>query len=372
MVDHRIARDPAVAPRRPLRAVAIVAAAFVVISLITGLQLFAARRASHEPGTLAAALLFGAATWSIWAVAAPGIAFLGERFDFAPGRRLQSTVVHLAAALACIIPSTWIITMAGFALYSSPADPLPRAIVIWRSMLTSARSQLSLVIYVAILALARAVAIWRQLKEREVQASRLEAHATRARLEALGTRLQPHFLFNTLHTIGALIDEDPPLARGVLVQLGDLLRDVLAGPSEVEAPLHEELALLRRYLDIEQIRFADRLQVEMVTAPDALDLLVPRLLLQPLVENALRHGLAPRSEGGMLRLHASVMDGRLRLRVWNNGIPLTETRRDGIGLTTTRERLHTRHGSDAMLVLRAADDGGVESLIEMPASVTPR
>ncbi len=344
--------------------IGFVAATFALLSAVSSLQIYIARVAAHEPGSPALTSLMGSATWVVWALFAPGILWLGRRFDFRPGRRALSIGVHLAGLLVCHLPSAFLVTWLGFKLFS-PNEP-PSAELFRQALFTSSRLQLSLILYAAILGLGYAVRLWHTLRERDLQASRLQAQAAQARLEALATRLHPHFLFNTLHAVGALIAEDPVLARTMLVQLGDLLRDLLADPTEIEVTLRDELALLRRYLDIEQIRFADRLRIEVAAPEDTLRLLVPRLLLQPLVENALRHGLAPKGSGGLLRFEASRSNGTLTLRVWNDGIPLAEGYRSGIGLSTTKERLLTRHGAQATLALRSAG-GGVETVVELPA-----
>jgi hypothetical protein len=345
-------------------AVIIAATTFTLLALMSALQIYLTRRAFHEPGTLSAALAMGAAVWGTWALFTPGIVALGRRWNFDTGHRVVSTFVHGAALAGCHIVNAWCTTWLSSLLYEP--TKMPTVAQAWRATLTSSRQQLALFVYAAILGLDRALQMWRALEERELQASRLEAQTTRARLEALATRLQPHFLFNALHAIGALIDENPRLARTVVAELGDLLRDVLAEPQEIEISLKEELALLRRYLGIEQMRFSDRLRTEIIVPDDLLSLRVPRLLLQPLVENGLRHGIAPRGVGGSLRLEASRVGDRLRLGIWNDGAPLAAAHSEGLGLKTTRERLGTRYGGSATLLLRSAPGGGVETVVELP------
>ncbi|MEZ4457584.1 MAG: histidine kinase, partial [Gemmatimonadales bacterium] len=168
-----------------------------------------------------------------------------------------------------------------------------------------------------------------------------------------------------LHAAGALIEESPEKARAMLVELGDLLRRLLADPEVVEVSLADELELLEHYLAIERIRFADRLVVETVVPPDLGTVRVPRLLLQPLVENALRHGLARRAGPGRVRISGRRDGAVIRLRVWNDGV-LDPEARDGHGLAMTRARLTARFGDAAGLTLAAAD-GGVAAEILLPA-----
>ncbi len=230
----------------------------------------------------------------------------------------------------------------------SPDEPFPWS-ELPRQFYSGTRFQMGVLLYGAILGLGRGLDAWRRLGEREAQAERLEAQATAARLEALASRLHPHFLFNALHTVGALIDEEPARARHLLAELGDLLRDVLAEPAATEVPLDEELRLLHRYLAIEEARFADRLRVELDPPGVLADVPVPRLLLQPLVENALRHGIAPRAAGGTVRLGFSTDGGQLVITVANDGTAVRQPIREGVGLGTTRERLATRYGGRASL-----------------------
>lgn len=153
----------------------------------------------------------------------------------------------------------------------------------------------------------------------------------------------------------------------MLAQLGDLLRDALAPTDAGDVRVDEELQLLGRYLAIEETRFADRLHVAWDIESSTTSLSVPRFLLQPIAENALRHGLAPKTGRGQLRVTVTRDGERLRLVIWNDGLPLSPVVREGVGLSTTRERLQTRYGDAASLELRAAPDGGVSTTIVVPA-----
>ncbi len=355
------------ARRRAPTTVTLLTVAVAVLIILSAMQLYVARRASHESVTISSVLLLGLATWVGWALAAPVILALGRRFDFRRGHRWTSAAVHAGFFVACYVPIMALVLFAGNAVWGDGRG-IPFAAIV-QQVFASTRLQLGLLIYVVVFGLGRAMSIWDALRERELQASRLEAQAAEARLQALAARLHPHFLFNTLHAIGALVDEDPPRARAMMAQLGELLRDVLAEPATQDISLREEIVLLRRYLDVEQIRFADRLRVEQVVPLELLAARVPRFLLQPLAENALRHGIAPRARGGVLRITARQSNGSLRLSVWNDGVPLTAERPERLGLATTRERLATRYGQAANLQLRSAD-GGVEAVIDLPLEVT--
>ena len=204
--------------------------------------------------------------------------------------------------------------------------------------------------------------------------ARLEAQVAHSRLEALKLQLHPHFLFNALHSIGALVRTGRSAdAVRVSANLGELLRRLLDEAAVQEVRLHDELALTRQYLDIESVRFSDRLEVQYDVAADTEDVLVPHFLLHPLVENALRHGLQPRARGGRLTIRSRRNDGRLELTVADNGVGLHDPgpgHREGhvggrIGLKNTRARLTELYGSDQSLVLRDLGPG-VEVRVDIP------
>jgi sensor histidine kinase YesM len=205
------------------------------------------------------------------------------------------------------------------------------------------------------------VLYYRRTRARELQLARLEGQLARARLDALTAQIRPHFLFNTLHTIGQLwrsgrSDE----ADAVLDHLGSLFHKVQHCTARAEVPLAEELELVREYLAIEQTRFRDRLRTSVTASPEALDRLVPPLILQPLVENAVRHGVSAVSTAGTVEVCASVVDGRLRLRVRDDGPGMgraTARAGSGTGLRNTRERLAQLYGDGAELRVESPPAG---------------
>jgi two-component system LytT family sensor kinase len=207
-------------------------------------------------------------------------------------------------------------------------------------------------------------------QEREVETAQLQRELVEARLEALRMQLNPHFLFNTLHAISGLIHESPEAADRIIARLSELLRLTLDQTKPQEVPLSEEMAFLDRYLEIEQTRFAERLRIEKQISPEAQQALVPYLILQPLVENAIRHGIEPREEMGLLQICARRNDGRLELRVRDNGNGLAGKEdppgQEGIGLSNTRSRLGHLYGKNFRLELASAEGGGLEARVEIP------
>lgn len=345
-------------------AMRLLVGAFVLLAVVSTAQTVLSRRVAGEEGQVWLTMFYSASLWVSWVVLMPVIVWLGRRFDFRAGHRIHSVILHLVAALLVhaftMMAGVWL----GVVLFS-PEEVITFA-MLQRAVLLSSRLPLSMIIYAGIIGLDRALGLWHALADRELQSVRLEAQATRARLDALAARLHPHFLFNALQSVSALIDEDPVRARSMLAQIGDLLRDVLSVPEDGDVTLQEEIALLSRYLAIEEIRFADRLRIVVELSPDAAAVLVPRLLLQPLAENALRHGLAPLPAGGTLRITATRAGDRVMVRVHNDGTSLPTTARQGVGLAMTRERLAARYGTAASFALRQVA-GGVEALLELPA-----
>ncbi len=213
-----------------------------------------------------------------------------------------------------------------------------------------------------------------KLRERELTASRLESQAAQAHLQMLKMQLHPHFLFNTLNAVSALMHRDVDAADRMISQLSELLRAALEKDDRHESRLASELDLLHRYLAIEQIRFRDRLKVEIDVEPACLEAQVPRLILQPLVENAIRHGIAMRSAAGRLTIRARRRDRRLALTVADDGpgVPPNRPLRPGVGLANTRARLEQLYGDAYSLELVNADEGGFEVRLEVPFERTPR
>lgn len=231
-----------------------------------------------------------------------------------------------------------------------------------------------LLIYVAMAALTHAVAYYTKYREREVKSSRLEAQLVLAHLEVLKMQLHPHFLFNTLNAISALMHRDVDAADRMISLLSDLLRLALDDDKRHQVPLSEEIEFLERYLAIERIRFRDRLKVEIEIEPPSGRAQVPRLILQPLVENSIRHGIAMRSAAGRVGVYARREGNRLDVRITDDGPGIADASKlkEGVGLANTRARLEQIYGDDHLFELRTADIGGLEVHLEIPFETEPR
>lgn len=233
----------------------------------------------------------------------------------------------------------------------------------------------NLLLYCAVVGLYQTFDYYRRFREREQRAAQLELEAaqletqlTRAQLDALKMQLHPHFLFNTLNTISVLMEEDVGAANEMLLRLSDLLRAALKDTEAHEVTLEEELEFLEKYLQIEQARFQDRLKVRIDPAPETLTAYLPNLILQPLVENAIRHAVAPRATETLIEIRSHKSDGHLHLSVSDNGEGMVDhaTPTNGIGLRNTRARLEKLYGPDQDFRLETTAGGGVHISIIIP------
>jgi two-component system LytT family sensor kinase len=227
--------------------------------------------------------------------------------------------------------------------------------------------------YFATLAAGLAIRFYRLYHDRRLRVSKLETELAVTKLRALEMRLRPHFLYNALHTIGGLVrTEQGPAAVRMIAGLGDLLRHTLREEEAQEVPLSRELELTFRYLDIEQARFGDRLRVEVEIDPETANAHVPSLLLQPLVENAVRHGVESSPGGGQVVVRAYRDGDALCLDVQDSGSgPREEAVGNGIGLSTTRARLEQLYGRKHTLQLERGKSGGALASIRIPFHTSP-
>ena len=312
-------------------------------------------------------------SWFVLLLLFPGVAWLASRFTFEPGRRGLSVAVHIAASIVFGIVNLGLASwLSDYVFYEGfPLGYIDNV----KRLFTIYFISLELMYYWAFVGVTLAVDFRQKYRERErvaaelaLKASRLEGSLARANLEALRMQLNPHFLFNTLNAVSVLAmkGERQTVVR-MLAQLSDLLRMSFEN-SEPEVPLAEELALLEPYVEIEQVRFKDKLQVIRRIDPDTLEAAVPTLLLQPLVENAVRHGIAQRPG-----------PGQVEIRAWRDGDHLTLTVRDtgpgfgarsngrqGVGLANTRARLEQMYGEDHVFETGNGEDGGAVIRIRIP------
>src|SRR5438876_6528324 len=229
---------------------------------------------------------------------------------------------------------------------------------------------IDLIIALLIVIAVHTLLYYQSFRASELAQSSLKAQLAQAQLRALKMQLHPHFLFNTLHSISSLVLEDPPKANSMIARLGDFLRLTIDNSDQQLVTLKEETEFLRCYLDIEQVRFGDRLTVTFELEPQTLSAQVPHLILQPVVENAIQHAIAPRSTRGHINIEAKRLNSLLRVAISDNGPGISPNanliRSKGVGLSNVRTRLHQFYGSDFRFELMNAGDGGLTVVMEIP------
>jgi two-component system LytT family sensor kinase len=342
----------------------IVLILWTLLGLFFASETFFAFGLSGQPITWRQALFYELPGWYVWALLAPFIVLLANRIRFEPSRRAFALVFHTtASALFSILQLTLKIALIRALEPGEQARTFTAAL----QFVLETGSHFNLLAYWAVLGASYGLEYYRLNQQRDLRASQLEARLAQARLQVLEMELQPHFLFNTLNTVSALVHKDPDTAERMIARLGDLLRLTLNNSGHQEVTLQEELELLDRYLDIEQTRFRDRLRVRMAIEPSALSARVPRLLLQPLVENAIRHGIAPRAAAGSIEVEASCQGGSLHLRVCDDGPGLGHPDPPaGVGLRNTRERLEQLYPQRHRFELENRQHGGLAVTLTLP------
>lgn len=321
-----------------------------------------------SPVTWDYALKTNLSFYYIWACIAPLVLWLGKRYRFERGTRTISLLVHVPTSL---ILSTFQLVIAEIVVQSFSPEPLHLFEAFRAIQLTFVvYYHINVLTYWAILGVGYGRQYYRKFRDREIRAAQLEAQLTQAQLQALKMQLHPHFLFNTFNTISSLMHRNVDAADGVLARLGDLLRYSLHNVGVQEVTLREELDFLQRYLEIEQTRFEDRLRVKISVDPDVLDFMVPNLILQPLVENAVRYAVATRASGCCIEITAKEVLGQLRLSVVDDGPGLPQgydlPANEGIGLRTSRERLQQLYGDEQRFTLSNRSPTGLAVTIIMP------
>jgi two-component system LytT family sensor kinase len=304
-----------------------------------------------------------------WFVVSPIIFWLSKRFPFDDGRWKTSVPIHVVAS---IVVSLGILVIDSYVLPKLGYLARFNLTSFWETfkILFFVNFHFSIAIYWGTVAIHQAILNYRKYRERELQTSQLEARLAQSRLQVLKMQLHPHFLFNTLNAISELVHRDPDIADRMLTDLSDLLRMSFENLEVQEIPLKQELEFLRKYLEIEQTRFHDRLEVKMDIAADTLDASVPNMILQPLVENAIKHGISPKADGGHINIGASRNNGHLHLSVSDDGVGIAENDAkliaEGVGLSNTRRRLKHLYGSGHKFELLPEGDHGVSVVLDIP------
>jgi two-component system, LytTR family, sensor kinase len=360
--------------RRIARNAAIVATALGLWGALV--LLFAAPLALTGSVPWREAVRFGGSFWALWLLFLPAVAWLSFRFPIERRRLLRNVGLHLLASL--LIVGT---NRAAFRAVERispraqrserPVGP-PNALGVFFGL----RAALDVLVYWSLVGVCQAITNFRSSQERERRGAELEARLTSAKLQALRMQINPHFLFNTLNSIAALVYVNPRAADEMLGDLSELLRRSLDSMEEQEIPLAQELEFIGAYLGIEQKRFGDRLRLEQNVPDELMSALVPALILQPLVENAIRHGIEPRRGPGLISIEANQEDKHLHLIVRDDGrgLPgadLNSSGRRGIGLANIQARLQGLYGQDQSFSFERAAPQGCRVDIHLPFHLEP-
>jgi two-component system LytT family sensor kinase len=375
------APSPAARPRwldGRWRGALLVLGAWTVLAVVFALHNYLTFEADGRPVRFAHALWWSVAEWYTWAALTPVVVWLSRRWRVAGEHWARNAVVLLIAAAAVASLQVGIEHLADRMAWVASGSP-GMSVRYWLSdggstapmelsYLLPRKIGFGFVTCIALYVVAHAVDYYRLYRERELRAARLESALAAAQLQLLRSQLQPHFLFNTLNGIASLIPEDPQAAEEMVECLSDLLRASLRRSDAMEVPLSEELHLLEQYLTIQERRFDDRLRVVREIHPDSLGARVPPLVLQPLVENAIRYGVAPRPDGGEVRIVARAVSGALEIAVLDDGPGFDDpsSLRPGIGIANTRERLARLYGDAARLELGNRESGGARVRLVVP------
>ena len=306
--------------------------------------------------------------WYAWGAVTPAIVAFTRRLPLADRHRAGHALAHVGAGLAAIFVTLLAVTAVRSVVTPAAQGGLP----FWTVVSLQYRRVFAafLFVYAAIVGAVHAVSYYRAMQARALREAQLETMLAQARLDVLAMQLHPHFLFNTLHAISALMTKDVPAARRMIARLSDLLRASLETDPGQEVPLRDEIQFLMQYVDIQRTRFQDRLTVDVRIAPEVERVPVPCLLLQPLVENAIRHGVARRAGAERVEVTARLAGDRLELRVRDDGagLPADGTAvREGVGLRNTRARLRQLYGDAHRFALENVAAGGAQVTIELPA-----
>jgi hypothetical protein len=357
------------------RTVAAVAALWTVVGVVMGAQASMAAALQGQPTQpLGAAVVDALAHQSLpWIPATLVALALAARAPIARTTWRRNVWIHLLAVPATALLVNIIVVAGVWARQGvfNGFGALLQGAAFWGLV----NFHIAALLYVATVAIAQGLRYWRDLRRRELELARLETQLAQSRLQVLSAQIRPHFLFNTLHTIGQLWRAGRSgEADAMLDHLGALFQKVIASTSRTQVALSEELAMVRDYLAIEEVRFGDRMKSRLTVEEAALSCLVPPLLLQPIVENAVKHGIAPSARGGTVQVDARVDGDRLVLRVSDDGegpsrpAGLRDTAGTGTGLSNVRERLAGLYGDRQRLEATTGNGGGMEVRLELPVT----
>jgi signal transduction histidine kinase len=353
-------------PRYGLRWPVVLGVATVLAILSSALAISFTRALGRPATNWTSLVVLNATYWYVWALFTPSIVWLSQHFRFERQGLVRAFLIHIPSV--ALFSFAHIACMAGIQWWLASGN---LSYPFWSEVKRAALMNFDweMMTYWAVVGMSHALDFHRESQERELTEAQLRTRLAEANLQALQRQLHPHFLFNTLNTISALMHRDTEAADAMLERLGDLLRLTLDRVGTQHVSLKDELDFLRKYLEIEKTRFGERLQVHIEVDLATLDAAVPNLVLQPLVENALRHGIGPKIGGGRVDIIARRDGHDLWLEVRDNGVGLTsDAFHKGVGLTNTRSRLEHLYGDRYRFECHTPPGGGLLVTVVIPFS----
>jgi two-component system LytT family sensor kinase len=358
----------------PIRWVFLVATLLGLFSTAQAYRLTSLNPKAHVDGIeIGSLLILNLTLWYVPAALTAPIFRIAAHFRLDADRWIRSLAMHAAAAVLFSIVHVAAMMAVRVMLWPELRSMTADTWLSYTQDQYLRNLDWSLMTYAAVVGLSYALGYYRESQARALKAAHLETSLMEARLKTLEAELHPHFLFNTLHAISTLVHTDPEAADRMISRLSDLLRLTFDRSGAAGVALKEELEFLQKYLEIEQIRFQDRLAVKFDIDPETLDTDVPRLILQPLVENAIKHGIGPRAGQGLVQISTKKREDGTWIEVRDNGVGLSRHARarltNGVGLSNTRARLECLYGSQHRLDF-AEGDGGLSVQMLIPAHRT--
>ena len=347
---------------------------WVFMALTNGLSIYQWRRSLGYPASLPNELVLPLVNFLIFAALSPVVFRLALRYPIDRLHSKKRISFYLIGSVVFSIVHVAIRVLA-YPVANPRGGTSPICLKLFATLFYYNIADDVFSAYLPVVLVANVISYYQKFRNRERRTLQLEAQLAKAQLDVLKSQLQPHFLFNTLHSISSLMLTNVQAADKMMSRLSDLLRMTLDNQRVQETTLDCEMEFIDGYLQIEKMRFEDRLNIKMDIAADTRDASVPYLLLQPLVENAIRHGVSKRSSGGEIRIASRHDDRYLYLTIGDNGPGFHETEdwaRGGLGLRATRERLHTLYGSDQSVELESVSGRGTNACVRIPFRVEPR
>src|SRR5436190_6760049 len=353
------------------RRAALLFVGWTLVSIIfAGISYAAAIGENNKEFGFVSALRLNLVQFYVWAILAPVVFRFSRRFPIeVRPLNLRNLLLYFPALISFAGIHQVIHLAVLWSITSRWRQKYPALLDCYRAYFAFG-FYVDLIIASLIVIAVHALLYYQNFRASELAQSSLKAQLAQAQLRALKMQLHPHFLFNTLHSISSLVLEDPPKANSMIARLGDFLRLTLENSDQQLVSLKEETEFLRCYLDIEQVRFGDRLTLAFELEPQTLPAQVPHLILQPVVENAIQHAIAPRATRGHIKIEAKRLNSLLRLEVRDNGPGIISNSdlfgAEGVGLSNVRARLHQIYGSEFRFELMNARDGGLAVVMEIP------